>query len=119
MQLFYNGWVGEPERSRCKAMNLARQALVVGENDPGVLANAAYVLAYFGEDIGAMMGLVDRALSFNPSYAQGWYRSGNIRVFAGLHDLAIEHVAASLRLSPLERTGTALYVMGIAYFFQP
>jgi len=27
------------------------------------------VLAYFGEDIGSMIGLVDRALALNPSYA--------------------------------------------------
>ena len=31
-------------------------------DDPGVLVNAALPLAYFGEDIGAMMALVDRAL---------------------------------------------------------
>jgi hypothetical protein len=42
-------------------MDLARQALQVAENDPGILANAAFVLAQFGEDIGAMIGLVDRA----------------------------------------------------------
>jgi len=28
------------------------------------------VLAYFGEDIGAMIGLVDRALALNPSFAK-------------------------------------------------
>jgi adenylate cyclase len=118
MHLFYNGWAAEPLRSRGEAIDLARQALDVGGNDPGVLANAAYVLAYFGEDISAMTGLIDRALELNPSFASGWYRSGNIRVFAGLHDLAIEHVKTSLRLSPRERTGTALYVMGIAHFFK-
>jgi hypothetical protein len=40
----------------------------VGENDPGALADATEVLAYLGEDIGAMIGLVDRALALNPSY---------------------------------------------------
>jgi len=39
------------------------------------------VLAYFGEDIGAMMGLLDRALALNPSFARGWYLSGIIRRF--------------------------------------
>jgi hypothetical protein len=64
----------------------------VGENDPGILANAAFALAYFGEDIGAMIRLVDRALAVNPSFARGWYVSGILRMFAGQHDLAIEHV---------------------------
>jgi hypothetical protein len=42
--------------------------LQVAGDDPGVLTNAAYALAYFGEDIGAMMALVDRALAINPSF---------------------------------------------------
>ena len=75
------------------------------ENDPRILANAAIVLAHFGEDIGAMIGLVDRALALNPSFARGWYLSGFLRVLAGQPDLAIEHVETSLRLSPRERVG--------------
>ena len=75
----------------------------MGENDPVILANAALVLAHFGEDIGAVIGLVDRALALNPSYARGWYVSGQLRVFVGQHDLAIEHVETALRLSPRER----------------
>src|SRR5437868_5790164 len=55
-RLVYDGWAEEPEPSRRKAVDFARQALQVGENDPGVLINAAQVLAQFGEDIGAMMG---------------------------------------------------------------
>jgi adenylate cyclase len=116
--LVRDGWVEEPETSRRKAGELARQALQVGENDPGVLANAAYVLAYFGEDIGAMIGLVDRALALNPSFARGWYVSGILRLWAGQPDLTLEHVKASLRLSPRERMGQPLSVMGVAYFFK-
>jgi adenylate cyclase len=99
-------------------MDLARQALQVGENDPGILANAAQVLARFGEDIGAMIGLADRALALNPSYARGWFVSGLLRLWAGQPDLAIEHVETSLRLSPRERMGALLSVMGQAYFFK-
>jgi tetratricopeptide (TPR) repeat protein len=90
----------------------------VGENDPGIFVNAANVLAHFGEDIGAMIGLVDRALALNPSYARGWNVSGLLRVFAGQPDLAIEHVETALRLSPRERMGQPLSVMGMAYFFK-
>ena len=73
LRLVSDGWAEEPETNRRKAIDLARQALQVGENDPGILANAALVLAHFGEDIGAMIGLVDRALALNPSFARGWY----------------------------------------------
>ena len=65
-----------------------------------------------------MIGLVDRALALNPSYARGWFVSGLLRVFAGQPDLAIEHVETSLRLSPRERIGAPLSVMGMAYFFK-
>jgi hypothetical protein len=41
--------------------------LEAARNDPGVLAVAAYALACFGEDIDAMIVLVNRALAFNPS----------------------------------------------------
>jgi hypothetical protein len=32
------------------------------------------------------MGLIDRALALNPSFARGWYRSGILRLFAGQPD---------------------------------
>jgi TolB-like protein/class 3 adenylate cyclase len=117
-RLVVDGWAQEPDTSRHKAVDLARQALQMGDNDPGILVNAAFVLALFGEDIGAMIGLVDRALALNPSYTRGWYRSGVLRVWAGQPDLAIEHVETSLRLSPRERMGEPLTVMGQAYFFK-
>jgi adenylate cyclase len=120
LRLVVDGWAEAPERSRRKAVDLARLALRAEENDPGILANAAFVLAYLGEDVGAMIGLIDRALALNPSFARGWYLSGLIRIWAGQHDLAIEHVETSLRLSPraLEHLGLPLFTMGTAYFFR-
>src|SRR5712691_2838112 len=97
-RLVYDGWAEEPETSRRKAVDFARQALQAGENDPGILTNAAQVLAQFGEDIGAMIGLVDRALALNPSYARGWHVSGALRLWAGQPDLAIEHFETAVRL---------------------
>ena len=118
MQLVRSGWAEMSETSRNKSIDLARRALQVAQNDPGVLANAALALALCGEDIGAMIGLVDRALALNPSYARGWNVSGLLRVYAGKHDLAIEHIETSLRLSPRERIGTPLFAMGTAYFLK-
>jgi len=117
-QIVINDWADEPETTRRKASDLARQALQATENDPGVLAEAAVVLAHFGEDIGTMIGLVDRALALNPSFARGWNLSGLLRTWAGQHDLAIQHVETALRLSPRERVGLPLMQIGIAYFFK-
>jgi TolB-like protein/class 3 adenylate cyclase len=99
-----------------KGADFARRALEVAGDDPGVLANAAQALAYFGEDIGAMMALVDRALALNPNFARGWLVSGTLRLWAGQPDIAIEHAEASLRLSPRVRIGTSFLVVGAAHF---
>jgi TolB-like protein len=117
-QLVINGWAEALDANRRKACDLARLALHATQNDPSVLANAAVVLAQFDENIGAMMGLVDRALALNPSYARGWFQSGLLRVYAGQPDLAIEHLETSLRLSPREVVGVPLTMMGAAYFFK-
>jgi tetratricopeptide (TPR) repeat protein len=89
----------------------------VAGDDPGILANAAQALTYFGEDIGAMTALVDRALALNPSFARGWHINGSLRLWAGQPDIAIEHVEASLRLSPRAIVGPSFSVIGAAHFF--
>jgi adenylate cyclase len=113
-----DGWAEESETSRRKAGDLARQALQATENDPRILANAAFVLAVFGEDIGATIGLVDRALALNPSFARGWFVSGVLRLWAGQPDSAIEHLETSLRLSPRGHTEVPLTAIGSAYFLK-
>jgi adenylate cyclase len=99
-----------------KGVDFARRALEVAGDDPGVLAHAAQALTYLGEDIGAMMALVDRALAINPNYARGWVVSGILRWWAGQPDIAIEHVNTALRLSPRARIGTSLLIIGAAHF---
>ena len=115
LRLLFNGRSKDPAADRLKGADLARRALEAAGDDPGVLANAAYALAYFGEDIGVMMALVDRALALNPSFARGWFISGNLRLWAGQPDIAIEHVDASLQLSPRARVGPWPSTIGLAH----
>jgi len=102
---------------RLKGIDFARRALHVAGDDPAIIANAAHVLAYFGEEIGTMMALVDRALALNPNYARGWHISGALRVWAGQPDVAIEHLEMSLHLSPRARVAASRTMTGIAYFY--
>jgi TolB-like protein len=99
-----------------KGIDFARRAVEVAGDDPAILANAALALAYFGEDIDAMMALADRALVLNPSFARGWHISGILRVWAGQSDLGIERVEMALSLSPRARIGWGLMVIGMAHF---
>jgi adenylate cyclase len=117
-RLLADGRSEDPTADQLKAADFARRALEMAGDDPGILVNAAQALAYVGEDIGAMIGLVDRALALNPNFARGWAVSGNLRLWAGHPDIAIEHTEASLRLSPRARVGTPLYHLGAAHFFR-
>jgi TolB-like protein len=116
-QLDVNGWTDDREANRRTAMDLVRRALRAAPDDPEVLAPSAFVLAWFGEDIDVALGLVDRCLDLNPSFARGWYWSAVLRLFAGQPDLAIKHFEVSLRLSPRDRFGSPLTGIGIALFF--
>jgi TolB-like protein/class 3 adenylate cyclase len=115
VRLHQDGRREDPEVDHLKGIGFARRAVESAGDDPGALANAAYALAYFGQDIGAMMALVDRALALNPNFARGWNLSGILRLWAGQPDIAIEHEEAALRLSPRVRIGTTLAVIGHAY----
>ena len=117
VQLDVGGSTDCRDTNRRQAIDLARQALRVAGDDPAVLTHAGHVLGYFGEDIKAAIGLMDRSLELNPSFAHGWRWSGWIRLYAGQADLAIEHFQTSLRLSPRDRTAGRLTGIGIAHFF--
>jgi adenylate cyclase len=111
-----DGRSDQPEADARKGADFARRALEVAGDDPGILANAGYALASFGEDIGAMMALVDRALALNPNYARGWLIKGFLSLLAGEPEPAIEHVETSLRFSPRARTRLSSYIIGAAHF---
>jgi TolB-like protein/class 3 adenylate cyclase len=116
LRLCVDGLSKDPQADKRRGADLAHRALQVARDDPSTLANASLALAYFGEDIGAMVGLIDHALALNPSYARGWYVSGILRWFSGQADTAIEHVEASMRLSPGARIGMAVSTIGAAHF---
>jgi tetratricopeptide (TPR) repeat protein len=116
-RLVIDGRSDDPPADRRKGVDFARRALDIGADDPEILAYAALVLASFGEDIGAMTALVDRALAFNPNYARGWGISALLRLWAGQLDLAVEHVNTALRLSPLAKVNPTFLILGGAHFF--
>jgi TolB-like protein len=116
-RLLRDGRSEDPEGDRVKGVDFSRRALEVAGDDPDILVNAAHALAYFGEDIGAMMALVDRALALNPNFARGWHISGTLRLWAGQTDIAIEHAETALRLSPRARVGHVVMTVGSADFF--
>jgi adenylate cyclase len=111
------GWTEDPEATRRTGVDLARQALRVGPDDPNVLAFVAFVLGYLGEDIDAAIGLMDNCLTLNPCFAAAWHYSGVLRIFAGQPGLALQHFETFLRLNPRDRPAPYLSSIGEAQFF--
>jgi len=74
-QLDVNGRTDDREATQRTAIDFARRALRVAHDDPEVLGPGAFVLGWYGEDIDVAVGLIDRCLDLNPSFARGWYWS--------------------------------------------
>ena len=81
-----------------------------------MIANAAFVRGYFGEDIDAAMRLVERSLVLNPSFAWGWVLHGFLHLYAGPPVPALQRLETSLRLNPRDLRAFQLTGTGIAHF---
>jgi TolB-like protein/Tfp pilus assembly protein PilF len=117
-RLVYDNRSEDPVADARKGAAYARRALEVARDDPAIIVNAAVALAGFGEDIDAMMALVDRSLVLNPNFARGWHISSVLRNWSGQPDIAIAHAETALRLSARARVGLSLLIIGSAHFFQ-
>jgi len=117
MLLNANSSTDDPEATRQKAIWHARRAARYAGADAGTLGQAAWTLAYLGEDIDVATALIDQSLHINPSYADGWRWSGWLRLWAGSPDRAIDHFERSLRLNPLDPHSGTLMATGVAHFF--
>jgi TolB-like protein/Tfp pilus assembly protein PilF len=96
------GWVIDRERGVAEASRLARRAVQLGNDDATVLGMAGYTLAYVSKELDDGAAFLDRALSINPNSALTWSYSGWVKVWIGEPDLAIEHFAQAMRLSPID-----------------
>ena len=104
------------------AGRLARQAAELGVDDAIALGGAAFVQSYVIGDLDTAESLVARALTLDPNYAWGWQVSSWIKGWAGEPEVAIEHAARAMRLSPTDphtftmRTATASAHFGAARY---
>jgi TolB-like protein len=95
-----SGWMTDRQNEAAEAERLARQAAELGRDDPIALCAAGMALAYVVGDLDEGAALIDRALSLNPNLAWAWLFSGWVRVWLGQPEVAIEHEAKAMRLSP-------------------
>jgi TolB-like protein/class 3 adenylate cyclase len=95
-----SGWVTDRERETAEAERLARRAAELGRDDALALCTAGITLAFVVGDLDDGAALIDRALALNPNLAWAWLFSGFTRVWLGEPEIAIEHEARAMRLSP-------------------
>jgi tetratricopeptide (TPR) repeat protein len=115
-----NGWTTNRKQEVAETARLARRVAESGKDDAVALTFGGLALAYVAGDLDGGAVLIDRALVLNPNLTATWYASGWVKDFLGDTDLAIEHLAKAMRLSPLDPlmfmmqslTGLAHFVAG-------
>ncbi len=97
-----NGWMTDREQEIAETARLARRAAELGRDDAAALTQAGMALAFVVGDLDDGSAFIDRSLALNPNLAAAWFQSGWTRIYLGEPDLAIEHLARAMRLSPLD-----------------
>jgi TolB-like protein len=97
-----SGWTVNRAQEIGEAERLARQAVDLGHDDAVALAFGGHTLARVVGDLDGGAAFIDRALTLNPNLAAAWHYSGWTRIWLGEPDIAIEHLAVAMRLSPLD-----------------
>jgi TolB-like protein/Tfp pilus assembly protein PilF len=117
MQRKARGWMIEGAQEKAEATRLARKAVHLGGGDSVALCMGGYALAFVAHEFNDAAAFMDRGLTVNPNLAQAWNLSAWLRVWRGEPDLALDHVAHAMRLSPLDPSMFSLHgAMAYAHF---
>ncbi|MEA2781047.1 MAG: hypothetical protein QOK29_2591 [Rhodospirillaceae bacterium] len=97
-----NGWTTDRVQETAEVTRLVGRVAELGKDDAVALSFSGLALGYVAGDAEAGAALTDRALVLNPNLAAAWSASGWLRACHGDPDVAIEHFARAVRLSPLD-----------------
>jgi TolB-like protein len=98
----WRGFMVDRTQEIAEAAHLARRGALLGRTDAVALCAGGFALAHVVGELDEGAALIDRALVLNPNLAAAWHNSGWVRVWLGEPELAIEHFAQAMRLSPLD-----------------
>jgi TolB-like protein/class 3 adenylate cyclase/Tfp pilus assembly protein PilF len=93
-------WSKDLPGEALEVSRLARRALQLDADDAQVLSVSAYALAFVVHDLEIAAKVAARALTLNQNLALAWMASGWVNVWSGTPDVAIDHFARAIRLSP-------------------
>lgn len=95
-----SSWLDDPLQAIAEVERLAGQAAVLGKDDAIALSTAGMALAYVAGRLEEGRTLIRQALALDPNLAWAWLFSSWVHVWLGEPEVAIEHVARAMRLSP-------------------
>jgi hypothetical protein len=96
------GWTVDAGWEEAETKRLASYVSRDGDDDALALCTSGYALAYVCRDYEAGVALIDRGLAINQNLAFGWQTRGWASVLLGQHEAALDQLARSLRLNPLD-----------------
>jgi TolB-like protein/DNA-binding SARP family transcriptional activator/predicted Zn-dependent protease len=97
-----NGWTTSPQQFRAEGMRLARAALRLDADDPGVLTMVGATEIMLAGDLDAAAAHIAKALALDPNSAWTWIRSGYLHVYRGEIETALAHFEHAAQLSPFD-----------------
>jgi adenylate cyclase len=109
------GWGHLSDDDIAEAVQLARQAIETGKDDPDALWMATNAVSFFAGDHKTGSDAVDRALMLNPNAAYAWLARALVSYRQNHPDGAIEALQRAMRLSPLDPLGW-LFTSGLAAY---
>jgi TolB-like protein/DNA-binding winged helix-turn-helix (wHTH) protein len=113
-----DGWTTDRVRQTAETARLARCAAKLGKDDAVALCNGGFGLAYVVGDLDNAAAMIDRALLLNPNLAAAWTYAGWIWIWRGEPEVALDHFARAMRLSPLDPNAFSTQAgMASAHFF--
>jgi len=113
-----DGWITDRARQTAETARLARGAAKLGKDDAVALCNGGFGLAYVVGDLDNGAAMIDRALLLNPNLAAAWTYGGWVWIWRGEPEVALNHFARAMRLSPLDPNAFSTQAgMASAHFF--
>jgi TolB-like protein/class 3 adenylate cyclase/tetratricopeptide (TPR) repeat protein len=89
---------------------LAAKAAECGRDDAVALCTAGFSLIVVAGDLDDGAALIDRSLELNPNLAWIWHFSALAKAFLGKPEIALDHAARAMRLSPQDPQMFAMQV---------
>ena len=112
------GWIILDPQAIAEARRLAQRAVELGKDDAIALSAGGFALAVAIREPNRAAIFIDRAVALNPNLAMAWFANGWVRTYVGEPDLAIQHMARAMRLSPFDpRLYSMQTAIGYAHFY--